>query len=120
MWNISQDARLTRVGKFLRKTSLDEIPQIWSILRGEMSLVGPRPERPHFVSQFTDTYHGYSERHRVPAGLTGWAQVNGLRGDTSIEDRAAFDNLYIENWSLWLDVKLMLRTCVAVLRGSGG
>ena len=119
-WNISHDERLTGVGRFLRKTSLDELPQIWSILRGDMSLVGPRPERPHFVDEFTVTYQGYSERHRVPVGLTGWAQVNGLRGDTSIQERAAFDNDYIENWSLWLDCKILLRTCVAVVRGSGG
>jgi exopolysaccharide biosynthesis polyprenyl glycosylphosphotransferase len=118
-WNISHDDRLTATGRFLRKTSLDELPQLWSILRGDMSLVGPRPERPHFVTEFSNSYAGYGNRHRVPAGLTGWAQVHGLRGDTSIEDRARFDNYYIENWSLWLDVKILIRTCAAVLHGTG-
>ena len=84
-----------------------------------MSLVGPRPERPHFVDQFTTAFPRYTARHRVPAGLTGWAQVHGLRGDTSIEDRARFDNHYIENWSLWGDVKIMLRTVSSLMKGSG-
>jgi exopolysaccharide biosynthesis polyprenyl glycosylphosphotransferase len=118
-WNIALDDRLTALGRFLRKSSLDELPQLFNILRGDMSLVGPRPERPHFVSQFRDAYPSYEARHRVPSGLTGWAQVHGLRGDTSIADRARFDNYYIENWSLWLDVKIMLRTVSSVLRGSG-
>ena len=119
-WNIAQDSRLGPVGKFLRKTSLDELPQLINILRGDMSLVGPRPERPFFVEQFNAANRGYGARHRVPAGLTGWAQVHSLRGDTSIADRARFDNFYIENWSLWLDVKIMLRTASAVVRGTGG
>ncbi|WP_369140772.1 sugar transferase [Modestobacter versicolor] len=119
-WNIAHDARLGKVGKFLRKTSLDELPQLFNILRGDMSLVGPRPERPHFVSQFRSAYPSYEARHRVPSGLTGWAQVHGLRGDTSIADRARFDNYYIENWSLWLDVKIVLRTIGSVVRGAGG
>jgi exopolysaccharide biosynthesis polyprenyl glycosylphosphotransferase len=118
-WNIAHDDRLSRVGRLLRKTSLDELPQLYNVLRGDMSLVGPRPERPHFVSQFRNAYPSYEARHRVPSGLTGWAQVHGLRGDTSIADRARFDNYYIENWSLWLDVKIMLRTVSAVLRGAG-
>jgi lipopolysaccharide/colanic/teichoic acid biosynthesis glycosyltransferase len=119
LWSIAGDDRVGPVGRFLRTTSLDELPQLWNILRGDMSLVGPRPERPHFVEQFTRTLPRYTARHRVPAGLTGWAQVHGLRGDTSIEDRARFDNCYIESWSLWGDVKIMLRTVVAMLRGSG-
>ncbi len=85
-----------------------------------MSLVGPRPERPYFVDQFCEAYPRYVARHRVPSGLTGWAQIHGLRGDTSIADRARFDNYYIENWSLWLDVKIMLRTVGSVIRGDGG
>ncbi len=119
-WNIKHDHRLGKVGRFLRRTSLDELPQLWNILRGDMSLVGPRPERPHFVNQFSTHIPRYVARHRVPAGLTGWAQVHGLRGDTSIEDRARFDNYYIENWSLWLDIKIVLRTVSQVLRRQGG
>jgi exopolysaccharide biosynthesis polyprenyl glycosylphosphotransferase len=118
-WTIVDDPRLTRVGRFLRATSLDELPQLYNILRGDMSLVGPRPERPHFVDEFRSRYPSYEARHRVPSGLTGWAQVHGLRGDTSIDDRARFDNYYIENWSLWLDVKIILRTFSSVLRGAG-
>lgn len=119
-WNIAQDHRLGKVGKFLRKSSLDELPQLLNILRGDMSLVGPRPERPHFVEEFRHAYPRYMARHRVPCGLTGWAQIHGLRGDTSIEERAQFDNYYIENWSLWLDVKIMLRTLSSVVTGAGG
>jgi len=119
-WNIKHDDRLGPVGRFLRKSSIDELPQLFNILRGEMSLVGPRPERPHFVAQFRQTYPRYVARHRVPSGLTGWAQVHGLRGDTSIADRAMFDNYYIENWSLWLDVKILLRTVGSVIKGQGG
>ena len=109
-WSIAQDDRVGRVGRFLRRTSLDELPQLWNIVRGEMTLVGPRPERPHFVEEFSATYDRYAHRHRVQAGLTGFAQVSGLRGDTPIGDRARHDNYYIENWSLWLDVKILLRT----------
>lgn len=118
-WSIANDSRVTGVGRFLRRTSLDELPQLWNILRGDMTLVGPRPERPHFVDQFTLEDEEYAWRHRVPCGLTGWAQVNGLRGDTSILDRARLDNYYIENWSLWLDFKIMLRTLTQVLRAAG-
>jgi exopolysaccharide biosynthesis polyprenyl glycosylphosphotransferase len=107
------------VGGWLRRLSLDELPQLWNVLRGEMSLVGPRPERPHFVEQFTLDYDDYLWRHRVPVGVTGWAQVHGLRGDTSISERARFDNHYVENWSLWLDVKVLLRTVVQVLTAAG-
>jgi exopolysaccharide biosynthesis polyprenyl glycosylphosphotransferase len=118
-WNIAQDRRVGPIGRFLRKSSIDELPQLINIIRGEMSLVGPRPERPHFVDQFCEAYPRYIARHRVPSGLTGWAQVHGLRGDTSIVDRARFDNYYIENWSLWLDIKIILRTVGSVLRGTG-
>lgn len=119
-WNIANDSRVSPVGKFLRRTSLDELPQLWSILKGDMTVVGPRPERPHFVAQFSATKPDYVLRHRVPVGLTGLAQVNGLRGDTSIEDRVDFDNFYAENWSFWLDCKILFRTVAEVVRGSGG
>jgi lipopolysaccharide/colanic/teichoic acid biosynthesis glycosyltransferase len=104
----------------MRSTSLDELPQLWNVLRGDMSLVGPRPERPHFVGQFSEAVARYPARHRVPCGLTGWAQVHGLRGDTSIEDRARFDNHYIESWTLWNDVKILLRTVSSVVGRRGG
>jgi exopolysaccharide biosynthesis polyprenyl glycosylphosphotransferase len=115
-WSVDGDPRVTRVGRFLRWSSLDELPQLINVLRGDMSLVGPRPERPFFVETFTDQFDGYEARHRVATGLTGWAQVNGLRGDTSIEERVTFDNYYIDNWSLWSDVKIILRTVTAMLR----
>jgi exopolysaccharide biosynthesis polyprenyl glycosylphosphotransferase len=118
-WNIAGDHRLGPCGRFLRRTSLDELPQLWNVLRGDMTLVGPRPERPYFVDEFTRQFPWYSARHRVPVGLTGWAQVHGLRGDTSIGDRASFDNFYIENWSIWGDLKIMLRTVIQVLRADG-
>ena len=107
------------MGRALRRTSLDELPQLWNVLKGDMSLVGPRPERPFFVNVFTEQFPRYMARHRVPAGLTGWAQVHGLRGDTSIADRARFDNYYIENWSMWEDVKILLRTVGQVARAAG-
>jgi exopolysaccharide biosynthesis polyprenyl glycosylphosphotransferase len=109
-WSVAGDPRVGPVGRFLRSTSLDELPQLWNILRGEMSIVGPRPERPAFVREFSVIHDLYWARHRVPAGLTGLAQVHGLRGDTSIADRARYDNYYIANWSLWLDVKIVLLT----------
>ena len=118
-WNISTDDRVGPVGRILRKTSLDELPQLFNILRGDMSLVGPRPERPHFVAQFGELYTGYADRHRVPSGLTGWAQVHGLRGNTPIDQRARFDNFYIENWSLYLDLKIILRTTISVFTRPG-
>jgi exopolysaccharide biosynthesis polyprenyl glycosylphosphotransferase len=117
-WSVIGDDRLTPIGRFLRRTSLDELPQLWSVVRGRMSLVGPRPERPHFVKRFTAEVDGYGDRHRVPSGLTGWAQVHGLRGDTSIEERARFDNHYIEHWSLWGDVVIMVRTAAELVRGA--
>ncbi|MFD0525293.1 sugar transferase [Paractinoplanes durhamensis] len=118
-WNIGHDPRVGPFGKFMRRTSLDELPQLWNILRGDMTVVGPRPERPYFVDRFSVDYPEYAMRHRVPVGLTGLAQVSGLRGDTPISDRARFDNYYIENWSLWLDVKVILRTVGEVFRGGG-
>lgn len=116
MWSIAGDARVGPVGRLMRRTSIDELPQLWNIVRGTMSLVGPRPERPTFVRQFSAEYERYSARHRVPVGLTGLAQVNGLRGDTSIAERARYDNYYIANWSLWLDLKIILQTIRALLR----
>jgi exopolysaccharide biosynthesis polyprenyl glycosylphosphotransferase len=108
--------RRTRVGAVMRALSLDELPQLINVLRGDMSLVGPRPERPEFVEFFEIHIHRYGQRHRVKAGLTGWAQVHGLRGQTSIADRAEWDNYYIENWSVWLDIKILLLTVLAVLK----
>ena len=119
LWSVSHDGRLGPVGRWIRKTSLDELPQLVNVLRGDMSLVGPRPERPFFVEQFSKEIMGYGLRHRVRPGLTGWAAVNGLRGDTSIEDRVHFDNAYIDNWSLWLDLKVLAQTVVAVLGRRG-
>ena len=116
-WSVLHDDRVTRVGRFLRRTSLDELPQLFNIIRGEMSLVGPRPERPHFVDEFSAVIPRYRDRLRVPAGLTGWAQVHGLRGDTSILERVRFDNAYIENWSLWLDLVIIARTLREAVMG---
>jgi exopolysaccharide biosynthesis polyprenyl glycosylphosphotransferase len=107
--------RRTPFGSFLRRSSIDELPQLLNVLKGEMSLVGPRPERPEFVRQFERRVHRYGERHRVKSGITGWAQVHGLRGKTSIADRAEWDNFYIENFSLWLDLKIMIMTVGAVI-----
>jgi exopolysaccharide biosynthesis polyprenyl glycosylphosphotransferase len=118
-WSIATDQRVGAVGRFLRRTSVDELPQLWNILRGDMSFVGPRPERPGFVEVFSIEHERYWARHRVPAGLTGLAQVNGLRGDTSISDRARFDNYYIANWSLWVDLRIVILTIREVLRGAG-
>ncbi|WP_433331206.1 exopolysaccharide biosynthesis polyprenyl glycosylphosphotransferase [Spirillospora sp. CA-294931] len=114
-WSIDGDARMGRAGRFLRRTSLDELPQLWNVLRGDMSLVGPRPERPHFVRLFSASYPGYDQRHRVPVGITGWAQVNGLRGNTSIALRARFDNDYIASWSFTGDLKILLMTAWAMV-----
>ncbi len=115
----TDDEVVTKVGHVMRTLGLDEIPQLWNILRGQMSLVGPRPERPFFVEQFKAEIPHYDDRHRVPGGLTGLAQVHGLRGDTSIEERARFDNHYIENWSLWRDLTILMQTVFAVVRNVG-
>jgi len=114
-WSVDEDERVTRVGSFLRPSHLDELPQLMNVLRGDMSLVGPRPERPHFVEQFSSEIDSYEYRHRVPVGITGWAQVNGYWGDTSIETRVRLDNRYIENWSLWGDLVIGLRTIPTLL-----
>jgi exopolysaccharide biosynthesis polyprenyl glycosylphosphotransferase len=113
----ADDSR-TRVGRLLRRLSIDELPQLLNVLAGDMSVVGPRPERSHYVQLFEDSVYRYGDRHRVKAGITGWAQVNGLRGKTSLADRVEWDNYYIENWSLWLDVKILLLTVVSVVRFS--
>ena len=116
LWNPVGDNRVTRVGRLLRNTSIDELPQLWNVVRGDMSLVGPRPERPVFVDRFATENAHYEDRQRVPAGVTGWAQIHGLRGDTSIDERTTFDNYYIENWSLLLDLVILGRTVTAVVR----
>lgn len=113
-WTTANDPRRTRMGAFIRRFSVDELPQLINVLLGDMSLVGPRPERPVYVEQFRQSIPRYMDRHREKAGLTGWAQVNGLRGDTSIAERTKYDLWYIENWSLLLDVRIILRTLLRV------
>jgi len=110
VWAKKDDPRRTAIGSFLRKTSLDEVPQLLNVLAGEMSVVGPRPERPYFVEKFSNQVPRYLERHKVKSGITGWAQVNGLRGDTSLEDRVEYDIYYVENWSLIFDLKIVILT----------
>jgi lipopolysaccharide/colanic/teichoic acid biosynthesis glycosyltransferase len=114
-WTVPEQA-LTPFGQWLRHTHLDELPQLVNVLRGDMSLVGPRPERPYFVARFGQEIPGYGGRHRMRAGLTGWAQVHGLTGDTSIAERVRFDNYYIDNWSLWLDLVILARTGGLMIR----
>jgi lipopolysaccharide/colanic/teichoic acid biosynthesis glycosyltransferase len=109
--------RRTRLGRLLRRFSLDELPQLFNVLRGEMSLIGPRPERAAYVRHFETAVYRYGDRHRVKSGVTGWAQVNGLRGKTSLADRVEWDNFYVENWSPWLDLKILLITAWCILRG---
>lgn len=118
-WSLDNNLPVTPVGRMLRRSNLDELPQLWNILRGDMSLVGPRPEEPHFVKVFSDALPGYNERHRVPVGLTGLAQIHGVRGDRRlrpIAERTRFDNRYIELWSFWGDVVILLKTVVVALR----
>lgn len=109
-WSTEVDPRRTRIGTFMRKWNLDEIPQFWNVLRGDMSLVGPRPERPELIANFLEEIPYYQSRHSVKPGMTGWAQVNGLRGDTSIAERIRYDLQYIESWSLWMDLSIQFRT----------
>jgi len=114
VWASPNDPRRTRLGALIRRFSLDELPQLINVLIGDMSLVGPRPERPVFVEQFKRSIPRYMDRHREKAGITGWAQINGLRGDTSITERTKYDLWYIENWSLLLDLKILVRTILRI------
>ncbi len=115
VWASANDPRKTRIGEFIRKYSIDELPQLYNVLRGDMSLVGPRPERPNFVEEFRRRVPDYMLRHNVRTGITGWAQINGMRGQSSIEDRTKYDVWYVENWSLALDLEILLRTLWLVL-----
>ncbi|WJV47496.1 sugar transferase [Streptomyces flavofungini] len=118
-WSVADEHRMSPFCRFLRGTSLDELPQLWNVLRGDMSLVGPRPERPFFVDRFSLRHPQYAYRHRMQTGITGLAQIHGLRGDTSIEDRCRYDNAYIDSWSLWQDLCILLRTVGCLLRRTG-
>ncbi|MCI7814113.1 MAG: exopolysaccharide biosynthesis polyprenyl glycosylphosphotransferase, partial [Robinsoniella sp.] len=109
-WTVKNDPRVTGIGKFIRKTSIDELPQLFNVLKGEMSLVGPRPERPQFVEKFREEIPRYMIKHQVRPGMTGWAQVNGYRGNTSIRKRIEYDLYYIENWTIGLDIKILFLT----------
>ena len=117
-WTVEDDPRRTKLGTIMRRFNIDELPQFVNVLLGDMSLVGPRPERPVYVEQFRQSIPRYMDRHREKAGLTGWAQVNGLRGDTSIVERTKYDLWYIENWSLGLDIKILIRTLVQMILGT--
>jgi exopolysaccharide biosynthesis polyprenyl glycosylphosphotransferase len=117
VWSQKDDPRTTKLGRFLRRFSLDELPQLLNVMKGDMSIVGPRPERPHFVEKFKKQVPRYLERHRVKTGMTGWAQVNGLRGNASIAERTKYDIYYIEHWSLVFDLKIIFKTIHAVLFG---
>jgi lipopolysaccharide/colanic/teichoic acid biosynthesis glycosyltransferase len=110
VWATRHDARTTSLGRFLRRTSLDELPQLFNVLAGDMSLVGPRPERSAFIERFRRELPGYTQRHRVKSGMTGWAQVNGWRGNTSLRRRLEYDLYYISNWSILLDLKILWLT----------
>ncbi len=115
-WTVKDDPRRTRFGSTLRRLSLDELPQLWNVFMGDMSLVGPRPEQPRFVEEFRGSIPRYMLRHHVKAGMTGWAQVNGLRGDTPLEDRIRYDLYYLQNWSLWFDVRILFLTVARVFK----
>ena len=117
VWAQINDSRVTRLGSFLRRASIDELPQLFNVIKGDMSLVGPRPERPQFVQEFESFIPKYQERHRFRSGITGWAQANGLRGQSSIEERTKYDVYYIENWSLAFDLKILILTIIAVFKG---
>jgi len=118
-WSKSGDERITGLGNFLRRYSLDELPQLLNVLGGQMSIVGPRPERPVFIQEFRKRVPRYMLRHKVPAGMTGWAQVHGWRGDTSIDKRIEYDLYYIENWSLFLDLKILFLTLLRGIHNKG-
>ena len=118
MWAQENDPRITRSGKVLRRLRIDELPQFWNVLKGEMSLVGPRPERPVYVERFRASVPRYMLRHHVKSGITGWAQVHGLRGDTPLDRRIEYDLYYIRNWSLALDVRILFLTVARVFRDS--
>ena len=115
-WTVKDDPRRTPLGSTLRRLSLDELPQLWNVFVGDMSLVGPRPEQPRFVEEFRGSIPRYMLRHHVKAGMTGWAQVNGLRGDTPLEDRIRYDLYYVQNWSLWFDVRILFLTVARVFK----
>jgi len=119
VWAKENDDRRTAIGTFLRKSSIDELPQLINVLKGDMSIVGPRPERPHFVEKFKNEIPRYIERHKVKAGITGWAAANGLRGNTSLEERIKYDLYYIENWSLWFDFKIIIKTALEMFHHKG-
>lgn len=116
-WTVANDPRRTRVGRLLRRYWIDELPQLLNVIRGDMSLVGPRPEQPDYVARFRGEFSRYMVRHRERAGVTGWAQVNGMRGDSSIADRTRYDLYYVENWSVLFDLRILLRTLLIVIRG---
>jgi len=116
-WTGEDDPRCTSLGRCLRRMSLDEIPQLINVLKGEMSLTGPRPERPYFVKQFSEEYKKYMLRHKLKAGMTGWAQIHGFRGDTSLRKRLVYDLYYVRNWSLWLDLWILLCTPWHIIKG---
>jgi exopolysaccharide biosynthesis polyprenyl glycosylphosphotransferase len=114
VWAQEDDPRRTKIGALMRSCNLDELPQLINVLKGEMSLVGPRPERPHFVGKFKEDIPRYMARHKIKSGMTGWAQVNGLRGNTSIEERTKYDLYYLENWSLGFDLKILFMSAFAL------
>ena len=114
-WTQKDDPRVTTIGKIIRKTSIDELPQFYNIFKGNMSLIGPRPERPYFVNKFRESVPKYMIKHHVKPGMTGWAQVNGYRGNTSIVKRIKYDIYYVENWSIMLDIRIFFKTLPALL-----